>query len=58
MKCDYIIYVILQEAESRIPFDELIPAYPTEQLKLETDAKNISGRIIDLIAPIGLGQED
>ena len=31
-------------------FDELIPAYPTEQLKLETDAKNISGRIIDLIA--------
>ena len=46
----------IQEAESRIPFDELIPAYPTEQLKLETDAKNISGRIIDLIAPIGLGQ--
>ena len=46
----------IQEAESRIPFDELIPAYPTEQLKLETDAKNISGRIIDLIAPIGKGQ--
>ncbi|WP_418965903.1 transcription termination factor Rho [Cetobacterium sp.] len=46
----------IQEAESRIPFDELIPAYPTQQLKLETDAKNISGRIIDLIAPIGLGQ--
>lgn len=46
----------IQDAESRIPFDELVPAYPTEQLKLETDAKNISGRIIDLIAPIGLGQ--
>jgi len=46
----------IQEAESRIPFDELIPAYPTEQLRLETDAKNTSGRIIDLIAPIGLGQ--
>lgn len=44
------------KAESRIPFDELKPSYPTELLKLETDAKNISGRIIDLIAPIGKGQ--
>lgn len=46
----------IQAAEARVPFDELIPAYPTEQLKLETDAKNIAGRIIDLIAPIGKGQ--
>lgn len=46
----------IQAAESRVPFDELTPAYPTEQLTLETDAKNISGRIIDLIAPIGKGQ--
>ncbi|MGL4403877.1 MAG: transcription termination factor Rho [Fusobacteriaceae bacterium] len=44
------------KAESRIPFDELKPSYPTELLKLETNAKNISGRIIDLIAPIGKGQ--
>ena len=46
----------IEKAESRIPFDELTPAYPTEHLKLETDPKNISGRIIDLIAPIGKGQ--
>nr|WP_307774477.1 transcription termination factor Rho [uncultured Cetobacterium sp.] len=46
----------INEAESRVPFDELIPAYPTEQLRLETDSKNIAGRIIDLIAPIGKGQ--
>jgi transcription termination factor Rho len=46
----------LEKAESRVPFDELVPAYPTEHLKLETDPKNISGRIIDLIAPIGKGQ--
>ncbi|MGL5542842.1 MAG: transcription termination factor Rho [Fusobacteriaceae bacterium] len=44
------------KAESRIPFDELKPSYPTELLKLETNSKNISGRIIDLIAPIGKGQ--
>lgn len=46
----------ISEAEARIPFDELVPAYPTEQLKLETNSSNISGRIIDLIAPIGKGQ--
>lgn len=46
----------LEAAESRVPFEELIPAYPTEKFKLETDSKNISGRIIDLIAPIGRGQ--
>lgn len=45
-----------EEAEKRVPFDELIPSYPTEHLKLETDSKNISGRVIDLIAPIGKGQ--
>lgn len=46
----------LEAAESRLPFEELIPAYPTEKFTLETDSKNISGRIIDLIAPIGRGQ--
>ena len=45
------------KAESRVPFDELKPSYPTERLILETDSKNnISGRVIDLIAPIGKGQ--
>lgn len=46
----------LAEAESRVPFEDLVPAYPTEKFTLETDKKNISGRIIDLIAPIGRGQ--
>lgn len=46
----------LEEAESRVPFEDLIPAYPTERFVLETDRENISGRIIDLIAPIGRGQ--
>lgn len=46
----------LEKAEARIPFDELIPAYPTEHIKLETDKKNVSGRIIDLVSPIGKGQ--
>ena len=46
----------IEKSEERIPFDELIPAYPDEKLELETGADDISGRIIDLIAPIGKGQ--
>ena len=43
-------------AKARVPFDELVPIYPNERLQLETKSKNISGRIIDLVAPIGRGQ--
>ncbi len=46
----------LEEAEARIPFEDLIPAYPTERFILETNREDISGRIIDLITPIGKGQ--
>lgn len=46
----------LEEAEARVPFEDLVPTYPTERFILETDKENISGRIIDLIAPIGKGQ--
>ena len=46
----------LEAAESRVPFEDLVPAYPTERFILETDRKNVSGRIIDLVAPIGKGQ--
>ena len=37
-------------------FEELTPIYPEEKLKLETVQRELSGRIIDLIAPIGKGQ--
>ena len=37
-------------------FDELIPIYPNQKLKLETDTKEYAMRIIDLISPIGKGQ--
>ena len=40
----------------RKPFESLIPIYPTERLKLESDPKDYSTRIIDILAPIGKGQ--
>ena len=43
-------------AYRRKSFDDLIPIYPTERLKLETVSNEYSMRIIDLISPIGKGQ--
>jgi transcription termination factor Rho len=43
-------------AKQRPHFDALTPIFPIEQLKLETDAKNLTQRLIDLVAPIGKGQ--
>ena len=37
-------------------FEDLTPIYPNERISVETDPKNISGRIIDVISPIGRGQ--
>lgn len=37
-------------------FEDLTPIYPEEKLQLETEKTELSGRIIDLIAPIGKGQ--
>ena len=45
-----------EKAFRRKRFDELVPIYPNERLKLETTPKNYSTRIIDLISPIGKGQ--
>ena len=43
-------------AYRRKKFDDLIPIYPNEKIKLETTPKEYSTRIIDLICPIGKGQ--
>ncbi|MDL2260555.1 transcription termination factor Rho, partial [Deltaproteobacteria bacterium OttesenSCG-928-K17] len=40
----------------KILFDNLTPLYPQERIRLETDAKNYSMRIMDMMTPIGKGQ--
>ncbi len=44
------------QARNRLNFDDLVPIYPEERFVLETDLKNLTARVIDLIAPIGKGQ--
>ncbi|WP_089082653.1 transcription termination factor Rho [Aquitalea magnusonii] len=48
-----------ENSKHKILFENLTPLFPTEQFKLERDIRaeeNITGRIIDLISPIGKGQ--
>ncbi|OMH24201.1 transcription termination factor Rho [Tersicoccus phoenicis] len=44
------------ENTGRVEFTKLVPLYPSERLRLETDPKRIGPRVIDLVAPIGKGQ--
>jgi transcription termination factor Rho len=43
-------------ARQRRDFDKLTPLFPDERFRLEGDPKDITQRIIDLVAPIGKGQ--
>jgi transcription termination factor Rho len=43
-------------ARHRPHFDSLTPIFPRQQYDLETVASNLSGRLINLVAPIGRGQ--
>ncbi len=45
-------------AREKILFDNLVPLYPEERIQMEIDGKpkNYSGRVMDLMTPIGKGQ--
>ncbi len=45
-----------EKAYKRKKFDDLIPIYPEEKIKLETTSNEYAMRMIDLICPIGKGQ--
>jgi transcription termination factor Rho len=45
-----------ERIRERIFFDNLTPLYPDEMVGLETTAENLSGRIMNLLTPIGKGQ--
>ncbi|MBL7067182.1 MAG: transcription termination factor Rho [Candidatus Marinimicrobia bacterium] len=42
--------------KSKKSFDSLTPLYPESRVQLETDTKNLSMRVMDLLCPIGKGQ--
>ncbi|WP_072042006.1 transcription termination factor Rho [Nigerium massiliense] len=45
-----------EKAKGRPEFNKLTPLYPQERLRLETTRTNMTGRIVDIVAPVGKGQ--
>src|SRR6476646_4839899 len=43
-------------ARNKIFFDNLTPLYPQGRLKMETTKENMTGRVLDLLCPVGKGQ--
>ena len=56
IKVDAINFEPPEEARNKIFFDNLTPLYPNERMKLETIKENCSGRVMDLLTPVGKGQ--
>jgi transcription termination factor Rho len=56
IKVDAINFEPPEEARNKIFFDNLTPLYPNERIKLETTRENFSGRVMDLLTPVGKGQ--
>ncbi len=58
-KLDKVNGDLPEKNKHKVMFENLTPLFPKEQMKLERDIKgeeNITGRVIDLIAPFGKGQ--
>lgn len=56
IKIEAINHLPVHESKKRPLFENLTPIYPNEQLKLEYDSQKITGRTLDMFAPIGKGQ--
>ena len=59
LKCNAINFEDPEKTRHKVHFDNLTPLYPNERLKLEVEdptRKDLSSRVIDIVAPIGKGQ--
>src|SRR4026209_1914970 len=59
VKVDHVNGEPPENAKSKILFENLTPLHPDEVMQLERDIKseeNLTGRILDIIAPVGKGQ--
>ena len=56
VKVEAINFESPEEARNKTLFDNLTPFYPDSRIRLETTKENLSGRVMDLLTPIGRGQ--
>jgi transcription termination factor Rho len=56
IKVEAINYEPPDVRRERVLFDNLTPLYPNKRLRMETAPDNLSGRVLDLVTPVGRGQ--
>jgi len=56
VKIEAVNFESPEEARNKIFFDNLTPLYPQQRIRLETTKENLSGRVMDLLTPLGEGQ--
>jgi transcription termination factor Rho len=56
IKVEAVNFEAPDQARNKLFFENLTPLYPQERIRLETAAENLSGRVMDLMTPIGKGQ--
>jgi transcription termination factor Rho len=56
IKVEAINFEPPEKTKEKIFFENLTPLYPQQKLNLETVPENLSGRVMDLLTPIGKGQ--
>jgi transcription termination factor Rho len=56
LKVEAVNFEDPEDTRDKILFDNLVPLYPDEKVRLETDHDNYSTRVMDMLTPIGKGQ--
>ncbi|MGJ9421060.1 transcription termination factor Rho [Aeromicrobium sp. CF3.5] len=56
VKVESVNGMSLEDSSKRVEFSNLTPLHPTERLRLEGQAGGMTGRVVDLVAPLGKGQ--
>jgi transcription termination factor Rho len=56
IKVEAINFEPPEKTKEKIFFENLTPLYPQQKIGLETEPENLSGRVMDLLTPLGKGQ--
>src|SRR5438477_613676 len=56
IKVDAVNFEPPERAREKVFFENLTPLYPQSKISLETEAENLSARVLDMMVPIGKGQ--
>ncbi|MGD8995509.1 MAG: Rho termination factor N-terminal domain-containing protein, partial [Syntrophobacterales bacterium] len=56
LKVEAVNYEDPEDTRDKILFDNLVPLYPDEKVRLETESDSYSNRVMDMLTPLGKGQ--